>query len=299
MHYTGTIWRPPYEASSLLIEATAGCTHHKCKFCTLYDDLPFQFKMSPLEDIEADLKEVQGQLRLWPHHKVSRTFLTGANPFVLKSEKLLAIADLIHKYFPENKTIGSFARVTDISIKTDEELRELQKAGYYNLTIGIETADNEALKFMHKGYLADEIIKQSKRLDRAGIGYSFFYLTGVSGSQKGIKGAKLTAEVCNQLHPIMLGASMLTIYPESELFKEIQNGNWKEEGELEKFREMKVLVEELKIPVYFGALGASNAIPIQGRIPEDRPRLLAAFDEVIKTVSEEELRHYRTTLPHL
>ena len=29
MHYTGTIWRPPYEASSLLLEATAGCTHHR------------------------------------------------------------------------------------------------------------------------------------------------------------------------------------------------------------------------------------------------------------------------------
>lgn len=26
MHYTGTIWRPPYEASSLLLEVTAGCT---------------------------------------------------------------------------------------------------------------------------------------------------------------------------------------------------------------------------------------------------------------------------------
>ena len=59
MHYTGTIWRPPYEASSLLLEVTAGCTHHKCKFCTLYADLPFQFRMSPLNDIESDLLEVQ------------------------------------------------------------------------------------------------------------------------------------------------------------------------------------------------------------------------------------------------
>lgn len=41
MHYTGTIWRPPYEAYSLLIQVTAGCTHHACKFCTLYEDLPF------------------------------------------------------------------------------------------------------------------------------------------------------------------------------------------------------------------------------------------------------------------
>ena len=35
MHYTGTIWRPPYEAYSLLVQVTAGCTHHSCKFCTL------------------------------------------------------------------------------------------------------------------------------------------------------------------------------------------------------------------------------------------------------------------------
>ena len=59
MHYTGTIWRPPYEADSLLLEVTAGCTHHKCKFCTLYSDLPFKFRMTPIEDIESDLLEVQ------------------------------------------------------------------------------------------------------------------------------------------------------------------------------------------------------------------------------------------------
>ena len=57
MHYTGTIWRPPYEAYSLLIQVTAGCTHHSCKFCTLYEDLPFKFRMSPLEEVKSDLKE--------------------------------------------------------------------------------------------------------------------------------------------------------------------------------------------------------------------------------------------------
>ena len=50
MHYTGTIWRPPYEAGSLLLQVTAGCTHHKCKFCTLYADLPFPFRLSPRQE---------------------------------------------------------------------------------------------------------------------------------------------------------------------------------------------------------------------------------------------------------
>ena len=38
--------------------------------------------------------------------KVSRTFLTGANPFVLKYEKLMDIAEMIHRYFPDMETIS-------------------------------------------------------------------------------------------------------------------------------------------------------------------------------------------------
>ena len=247
MHYSGTIWRPPYEASSLLLEVTAGCTHHKCKFCTLYDDLPFKFKMSPLEDIEADLKEAKGLYRFLIGHKVSRTFLTGANPFVLKYDRLMAIAELIHKYFPESQTIGCFARITDITLKTDDELLSLKSAGYDGLTIGIETGDDEALRFMNKGYLSSDIVKQCQRLDHVGISYSFFYLTSISGAGRGEIGARLTAEVCNQIHPQLVGANMLTIYPNSELYQEMQRGNWVEESEIEKYKEIRVLVNHLEI----------------------------------------------------
>lgn len=299
MHYTGTIWRPPYEASSLLLEVTAGCTHHKCKFCTLYNDLPFKFRMSPVEDIEADLKEAAKTIRLWRGLTYDRTFLTGANPFVLKTEKLLEIAGLIQKYIPACKTIGSFARITDVTLKTDEELVKLHRAGYDGLTIGIETGDDEALRFMNKGYLASDIVTQCKRLDKAGIHYSFFYLTSISGAGRGEIGAKLTAEICNQLHPTLIGANMLTIYPDSELYQEIQKGNWKEESELEKYKEVKTLVDKLNIPVTFAALGASNAFQLIGDLPQDKNKLLAALDKIITSVSEEELSRYRKNLKHL
>lgn len=299
MHYTGTIWRPPYEASPLLLEVTAGCTHHKCKFCTLYDDIPFKFRMSPLEDVEADLMEAKKQFRLWKQYKIHRTFLTGANPFVLKFDRLMTIAALIKKYFSENQTIGCFSRITDISLKTDAELQELGEAGYDGLTIGIETGDDQALKFMNKGYVSSDIVEQCKRLDQAGISYSFFYLTSISGAGRGEEGARLTAEVCNQIHPKLVGANMLTIYPESELYQEIQKGIWKEEGEIEKYKELKTLVENLCIPTVFAALGASNAIQIQGKLPEDREKLLKLLDKIIENVNEEQLRKYRKSLPHL
>ena len=299
MHYTGTIWRPPYEASSLLLEVTAGCTHHRCKFCTLYNDLPFKFKMTPLEEIEADLQEVEGQLRRLIGRTVRRTFLTGANPFVLEASRLLEIAALIHRYLPDDKTIGCFSRVTDITLKTDEELAQLKQAGYDGLTIGIETGDDEALAFMNKGYTAADVIAQCRRLDAAGIGYNFFYLTGVSGAGRGEAGAKATAAVCNQLHPQIIGASMLTMYPDSELYEEIQKGNWKEEQEIEKYRELKTLVENLDIPVWFAAMGASNAIPIEGTLPQDTESVRSVLEQIIRGADEGELRRYRKNLRHL
>ena len=311
MHYTGTIWRPPYEAYSLLIQVTAGCTHHSCKFCTLYNDLPFQFRMSPLEDIRSDLQEVQ----LWSTDPVSmlaarlqgmsrperiqRAFLTGANPFVLKADRLMAVAGLIRQYIPSIKTIGCFARITDVTRKSDEDLEALHGAGYDGLTIGMETGDDEALEFMNKGYAAADIVEQCRRLDRAGIHYSFFCLVGISGAGRGEIGANATAAVCNQLHPQLIGVNMLTIYPDSELFQEIQRGNWKEESEIEKYKEIRTLLESLEIPTQFAALGASNAFQFQGTLPEDKGALAAALDKIIGTVKEADLREYRVNLRHL
>ncbi len=311
MHYTGTIWRPPYEASSLLLEVTAGCTHHKCKFCTLYDDLPFRFRMSPLEDVESDLQEAQlwstdpiamltARLQGLPRpERIQRAFLTGANPFVLNYERLMTIADLIRQYLPSVETIGCFARITDVTLKSDEELASLHRAGYDGLTIGIETGDDEALRFMDKGYTAADIVEQCQRLDRAGIHYSFFYLVSISGAGRGEIGAKATADVCNQLHPTLIGVNMLTICPGSELYQEIQRGNWKEAGEIEKYKEIRTLLESLEIPTRFAALGASNAFQFQGTLPEDRDALAAALDKIIGTVKEDDLREYRVDLRHL
>ncbi len=299
MHYTGTIWRPPYEAASLLLEVTAGCSHHKCKFCTLYNDLPFKFRMSPMEDIEADLQEVRDVYQRWNRRGAERVFLTGANPFVLSYDKLMAIAELIHQYLPSVKSIGSFARITDITPKTDEKLVKLSAMGYDGLTIGIETGDDEALRFMNKGYTSNDIIKQCQRLDVAGIHYSFFYLVSISGAGRGEIGAKLTADVCNQIHPTLVGANMLTIYPDSELYSEIQRGNWHEEGELEKYKEIRTLIENLQIPTIFAAMGASNAYQFYGQLSKDKKKLLSFLDEIIGNASEEELQRYRKSVHHL
>lgn len=311
MHFHGTIWRPPYEADSLLLQATAGCTHHACKFCTLYEDLPFRFRMSPLEEIEADLGEAQ----LWGTDPMAllsarlqglsrpegprRVFLVGANPFVLQARRLEEIAGLIRRYLPTAETIGCFARVTDVGRKSGEELRRLRALGYDGLTLGVETGDEEALAFMNKGYRARDIVEQAGRLDEAGITYSFFYLAGISGAGRGAEGALQSAEVFNQTRPRRVGSSMLTVFPSSELYREIQAGNWREESELEKLGELRTLIESLDIPTRFETDGASNLVHVRGDLPQDRERLTGYLESLIAGADEEALRAYRVNLKHL
>jgi radical SAM superfamily enzyme YgiQ (UPF0313 family) len=294
MHFTGTIWRPPYEANSALIQATAGCTHNSCKFCTLYEDVPFKFRMSPPSEVEEDLKEISRA-----HYPAKRVFFTGANPFVLSFDRLKNLARIVKKNYPQSESIGCFARITDITPKTPEQLRELRELGYNGITIGVEAGDEESLAFMNKGFGTKEIITECKRLDEAGIDYNFFYLAGIYGAGRAEIGAKHTAEMFNQLHPKIIVSSMLTISPTSKLYADVRKGNWAEETEIEKLFELKTLIQELNIPTYFATMGASNAVWVEGELPNDKDKMVRFLDDVIETVDEVELRHYRENLRHL
>jgi len=178
-------------------------------------------------------------------------------------------------------------------------LQRLKSAGFDGLTIGMETADEEALQFMDKGYGEKDILVQCGRLEQAGISYKFFYLVGISGKGRGAEGAKVTAEVCNQLHPKLIGANMLTIYPDSELYQEIRKRNWQQPGEKEKYMEMKTLIENLAIETEFAAMGASNAVQLYGVLPKDKTKLMTVLDDITGSVDEKELERYRKNLRHL
>ncbi len=39
MKYTGTTYRPPIKAGTVLLQVTVGCAHNKCSFCTMYKDV--------------------------------------------------------------------------------------------------------------------------------------------------------------------------------------------------------------------------------------------------------------------
>lgn len=292
MHFTGTIWRPPYEANSALIQVTAGCSHDSCRFCSLYPGI--KFKVSPLSEIESDLKIIQ-----YYQPKARRLFLVGANPFVLSYNKLLDLGFMVRKYLPYCQNIGMFARITDIKKKTVEELRNLRHLGFNGITIGTETGDDITLSIMNKGTNSAEMREQCLKLEEAGIEYYVSYLTGLAGAGNGERNALATAELFNQIHPYILSVVSLTVFPDSELYQDVQAGKFVEANEHERVQEIHTLVSNLKNQMHFFANTVSNPVPMSGLLPNDKHRLLGELQSIQDEVTENELKQYRKSIKSL
>ncbi len=292
LHFTGQVWRPPYEASSQLLQITSGCTWHRCKFCSLYHGTPF--RMSPISEVEEDLCVI----RQW-QPRARRVYLTGANPFALSYNRLMDIAILLRKYLPHMESFGMFARVTDIAPKSVEELKNLRHMKLDSINIGMETAHDPTLERMDKGYRAADILTQLSKLDEAGIRYNLFYLNGLGGKGRGVESAKATAEVINRLHPCIVNIVSLTVFSESRLYQEVIDGTYEEEPEIERLVEMRTLVERLKIKVNILGHHVSNTVPVTGALPYDRAAILRELDNAIARFPEAELKDYRNRIWHL
>lgn len=292
MHFTGTIWRPPFEANSSLLQVTVGCTHDRCKFCSLYDGI--NFRVSPMNEIEEDLAELK---RFSPCTK--RIFMTGGNPVALSYKRLKDVLLKIHQYLPKVKTIGGFARVTDITSKTVEQLIELHELGLDGISIGTESGDDDVLAYMNKGYTQADIIKQCQKLEKAGINYNIVYMTGLAGSGKGEKNAIQSTIVYNQLKPESINIVGLTIFPETGLLQAIETGEYKEAGELEKLYELELFVRSLKIETTIYANTISNLAPFAGNLPTDTNKILNMLNKTISQSNENDLKNYRNSIRHL
>ena len=292
LHFTGTVWRPPHEALSVLLQVTTGCSHHNCRFCSLYDNL--QFRVSPMSEIEEDLRIIAQ----WTP-RARRVFLVGANPFVLSYGRLARLADRIRDFLPKVETIGMFARVTDIGNKTDFELRELRARGITGLTIGTETGDASALAYMNKGFKPTDILREGRRLDDAGIEYCLTYMTGLSGAGGGEQAAQATAELFNRLNPRIIGVVSLTVFPENRLWQDVEAGIFREAGERERLEELREFIYQLDISTTISANTVSNLLPQFGRLPEDRSRLLYEIDNALAALDECTDAEYRRSIEHL
>ena len=292
MHFTGRTWRPPYEANSLILEVTTGCTYNQCTFCSLYNNECFH--MVPLEQLEEDLKELKSY-----QPNARRIFLTGANPFALSYENLKVRALIIREYLIKCQSIAMFTSIRDIKNKEVWQLKKLRALGINGLSIGIESADDETLRLANKGYTSKDIIEQCKKLEEAQIEYYIVYMTGLAGKNKGTINATKSAKVFNQIRPYFLSIDSLTLFPNTELYDMYKTGDFQPAGEKERMIELQTLIKNLQIRIHLLANTVSNYMPITAYLPKYKDKTIAELQYIIDTVNEDDMISYRQSLKSL
>lgn len=285
MRYEGNIFRPINEAGSYILQCTIGCSHNRCTFCSMYKDK--KYRVRSLDEIKTDIR----MAKLY-YHDLEKVFLADGDALAMDTSDLVEVITYLKEAFPSLRHIGIYASPDSILKKEISELTALKAAGLTIAYLGVETGDPELLKDIRKGVTYDEMVEAGRRIRRAGILLSVTVLLGLAGrSPKAVDHAIKTAEICNDMNPDYIGALVLMLVPRTELFRRQERGEFELPGPFEILDEMRIMIEHLNVEgTEFRSNHASNYLPIKGRLPDDKEKMLKLINDMI---AKEDRRYLR------
>jgi radical SAM superfamily enzyme YgiQ (UPF0313 family) len=275
MRYEGTVYRPPSEAGSLVIQATLSCPHNKCEFCSMYRGR--RFRVRSHEEVVEDLDMARAAYG----EGVRTIFLADGNSAVLPTRKLVALGEAARERFPHLERITVYGSAKFLVKKSQEEWRQVAEAGITRIHSGLETGDTVTLEEIRKGVTPEEAVEAYSHVMGAGIELSVYLMVGVAGVERWREHALGSARVLNQAPPDFIRLRTFIPAPGTPW-----HGRWKE-GRLtllsarQALDETRLLVEQLEGPTVLLSDHVSNFLDVHGRIPEDKPAMLAQIDEAL------------------
>jgi hypothetical protein len=320
--------RPPSEANSLLIRVTRNCTWNKCAFCLTYKGERFEKRsiQEVKKDIlaakaivdeikalawrsgcggEVTKELVEGIFRspqlyyervrsiaVWLYYGGKHVFLQDANSITVKTSDLVEILTFLREQFPQVERVTSYGRAKTIATgKSIEELKELKKAGLTRLHVGLETGWDFLLEYMNKGVTAAEHIEAGQKVVASGIELSEYVILGLGGKKWWQEHARETAKVLNQINPNFIRLRSLKVLAPMDLQKNIDEGEFELQTEEEMIVEERLLIESLNgITSIFVSDHILNLLAeIEGKLPEDKERMLGLIDAFLALPAEERL----------
>jgi radical SAM superfamily enzyme YgiQ (UPF0313 family) len=276
MRYFGRIFRPPSEAGSLIIQATIGCSHNKCTFCSMYKEK--QFRVRKVEDVIDDFKEAR---KYYP--RVDRIFLADGDALILKPDKLIQILNAIKEIFPECQRVGSYGSPKSILIKSAEELRAIKEAGLGIVYLGLESGSDEVLSYINKGETADEIVRAGIIVREAGMILSVTAISGMGGKRLWKEHAVKTGEAFSRMKPHYIGLLTLMLEGDIPLIDQVES------GEFELLTPKEVALETLHMLKHMDCEGsvfrsnhASNYLSLKGNLNRDRESMIQKLEAALE-----------------
>lgn len=274
MRYEGTVYRPPSEAGSLIIQFTIGCARNTCTFCNMYKDK--KFRIRPLEEVAQDLEMARNY---YNRVKVRRIFLADGDALIVKTDNLLYIIGKCHEYFPEVERISVYGAPMDILNKTPEDLRRLKDAGLDMVYMGLESGADEVLKDVKKGVTAAEMIEAGKKVKEAGMVLSMTIISGLGGKKYWKEHALGSARVISAIKPEFVGFLTLMVEPGTEMYDQVGRGEIDLLNPQEVLDEIELFIRNVDAEgTVFRSNHASNYTALAGTLNGDKEKILAQIE---------------------
>ncbi len=288
MRYEGVVYRPPSEANSVLIQATIGCPHNKCTFCSMYKET--RFRIRSVEDIKEDLRMAREYYGEW----VESLFFPDGNTMAMKTDHLLSIFGYASELFPHLERITVYGSARFVNRKSESDLLNLRESGLRRVHTGMETGDDFLLEKICKGTSSAGIIEAGLKLKAAGIASSEYYLAGIGGKQYTEQHAINSARVLSAFSPEFIRIRTFIPQPGTPIYSEYESGELQLLSAHEAIKEVRMLVENLECQ---GSTllsdHVSNFVNAQGVLPEAKPAILHRIERVLQ-IDESRFR-----LPHV
>jgi radical SAM superfamily enzyme YgiQ (UPF0313 family) len=187
--------------------------------------------------------------------------------------------------------VGTYGYAKDVRDKSVEDLRTIREAGLGIVYLGLETGDDELLRWSRKGITTEENVEACLKIRNADIPLSLTIILGLGGLNQSKRHARLTAEALNKIDPEYVGALTLMIPPGTPLFEMTEQNQFTPMDPFEILDEMKTLVEHLDLSeCVFRTNHASNYLPIGGTLNRDRERIVQVIESVLDGRDEKSLR---------
>lgn len=284
MRYEGTVYRPPSEANSLLIQATIGCPHNKCSFCSMYKHS--RFRIRELTEIKEDLFAARQHYGEY----VESLFFPDGNTIIMKTAQLLEMIGYAKELFPSLKRITVYGSARFVNKKSLEDLQRLKEAGLTRIHTGMESGDDITLERIHKGTNAAEIIEAGLKLQKAGIETSEYYLVGIGGKERWREHALESARALSEFSPDFIRLRTFVPIPETPIFEDYQQGIFQLLSPHEALKEIGLLIANLNCD---GSKVLSDHVSnywnVEGRMPDDRDIMLEGINKAL-TIPESNFR---------
>jgi len=277
MRYEGTVYRPPSEAQSLILQATIGCSYNRCGYCAMYMDK--RFRQRSREDLLEDMALAQS---FHGAENVRRVFLADGDALIMRTSRLLEILEDLRQHFPNFQRASTYASPQALLNKSVTELTELKEAGLPLHYLGPETGHPVVMERIAKGVTPEQVVEGARRVIDAGAKLSTIFLLGVGGTDLSQEHARASGELVTAMDPHYVSALTLVPVPGTPIYDAVERGEMVLPGPREALAELRTMVAHMQpTRAIFRSNHASNSLPLAGNLPKDKQRILDVLDAVI------------------